>query len=232
VPLQRPASTRLFSWIGALLFFVSLAYFLFSYVATFGVITVGTDGWSAVVWNVTIFTIFALHHSLFARRPVRAWVARIVPADLERSFYVWIASILFIVVCASWRPVAGVAWEVPGPAVWVVRTLQALGIVLTLKSAGMLDVRELAGITTVSAATEFKVAGPYGWVRHPIYAGWFLMVFAASPMTLTRLVFAVVSCAYLLVAIPFEERTIRAASNGGYDRYMRRVPWRLIPRIY
>jgi protein-S-isoprenylcysteine O-methyltransferase Ste14 len=96
----------------------------------------------------------------------------------------------------------------------------------------MLDVRELAGITTVSAATEFKVAGPYGWVRHPIYAGWFLMVFAASPMTLTRLVFAVVSCAYLLVAIPFEERTIRAASNGGYDRYMRRVPWRLIPRIY
>ncbi len=79
---------------------------------------------------------------------------------------------------------------------------------------------------------DFKTRGPYGWVRHPIYSGWFLMVLAASPMTMTRLVFALVSCAYLVAAIPFEERSLRHASSGGYDRYMAQVRWKLVPGLY
>jgi len=58
------------------------------------------------------------------------------------------------------------------------------------------------------------------------------MVLPTPVMTMTRLVFAVVSCAYLLIAIPLEERTMRASPDGGYDRYMRKVRWRLIPRLY
>lgn len=234
--VERAAAARVFSWTGALLFVVSLAYFLYSYLVTFGIVTAGTHGTvPAAAWNVAIFTAFALHHSIFARQPVRQWVMRTVPAGLERSFYVWVASLLFIVVCASWRAVAGVAWEVTGPAVWLMRGLQAIGIWLAVRSAAILDVRELAGLQPVARSTtepEFKVIGPYGWVRHPIYAGWFLFVFAASPMTMTRLVFAVVSCAYLLAAIPFEERTIRSGSDGAYDRYMRQVRWKLVPGVY
>ena len=37
-------------------------------------------------------------------------------------------------------------------------------------------------------------------------------------MTMTRLVFAVVSGAYLLVAIPFEERSLRATAGGAVRR--------------
>jgi protein-S-isoprenylcysteine O-methyltransferase Ste14 len=58
------------------------------------------------------------------------------------------------------------------------------------------------------------------------------MVFAASPMTMTRLVFAVVSCAYLIVAIPLEERSMINAEASAYEKYRRQVPWRLVPRIY
>ena len=68
-------------------------------------------------------------------------------------------------------------------------------------------------------------------MRHPIYLGWILLVFGVGTMTMTRLVFAAVSTVYLLIAIPFEERTLRAHS-GAYDDYIRRVPWKLIPRIY
>jgi protein-S-isoprenylcysteine O-methyltransferase Ste14 len=50
-------------------------------------------------------------------------------------------------------------------------------------------------------------------------------------MTMTRLVFAVVSSVYLLVAIPLEERTLRAQSDA-YADYMRRVPRKLIPGLY
>jgi protein-S-isoprenylcysteine O-methyltransferase Ste14 len=221
----------LFTRLGALVFFLSLAYFLFSYVTRFGEPASGGGIAAALTWNVALFTVFALHHSVFARERVRTAIASALPQPLERSFYVWIASIMFIAVCALWRPVPGIAWRVDGPLVWGLRAVQAAGVWLTLRSAVVLDIRDLAGLRAASGgATEFRTSGPYGWVRHPIYTGWFLMVFAASPMTMTRLVFAVVSCAYLIVAIPFEERSMRG--SGAYERYMKQVPWRLVPRIY
>jgi protein-S-isoprenylcysteine O-methyltransferase Ste14 len=79
---------------------------------------------------------------------------------------------------------------------------------------------------------EFKSVGPYGWVRHPIYTGWFLLVFATTPMTGTRLLFALVSSAYLLLAIPLEERSLRATTAGAYERYSERVKWKLVPGVY
>jgi len=254
----QPASARAFAWFGAALFFFSLTYFLFSYATTFGNIATAANAGRAITWNVGLFSLFALHHSLFARERVRGWVTRTVPAGLERSFYVWIASLLFIAVCVWWQPVPGVAWRADGSWLWLLRLFQAAGVWLTLRSAAILDIWELAGIRRPEGlrlpddadpvsvagglqasefraslqASEFRASGPYAWVRHPIYSGWFLMVFAASPMTMTRLVFAVVSCTYLLLAIPFEERSMRATSQGGYDRYAAQVPWKLLPGVY
>ena len=137
---------RLFAWFGAALFLVSLSYFFLSYVTTFGVPAVGSTRAPAVAWNVSLFTLFALHHSVFARTPVRLWVARLVPAPLERSFYIWIASLTLIAVCALWRPVPGVAWDADGMFLWALRLLQATGVWLTLRSAAILGIRELAGV--------------------------------------------------------------------------------------
>ena len=241
---------RLFRAAGALLFIVSLAYFFIAYLTSFGVVTSDADIARAVTWNVTIFTLFAVHHSIFARAGIRRWVAQTVPAELERSVYVWIASLLFIAVCAWWRPVAGLAWQTTGSGSWVSLAVQTAGVWLTLRSAVALDFLELAGVrrpeglqlpnpgeSAVAAGLqasemEFKTAGPYGWVRHPIYAGWFLFVWGASTMTMTRLTFAIVSCLYLLIAIPIEERTMRSQAGDAYGRYMARVRWRILPGVY
>ena len=225
----------MFAWAGAALFVLSLGFFFYSYLIAFARPVVATPP-GAIAVNLVLFTVFALHHSVFAREPVRARVARLVPAGLERSFYVWVASVLFIVVCAWWQPVGGVLWEAGTPMLVVLWALQLFGAWLTLRSAIIIDVRTLAGLRQpemdAAAAPEFKTAGPYGWVRHPIYTGWFLLVFATSPMTGTRLLFAVISSAYLLLAIPLEERSLRATTNGAYDRYMRQVRWRLLPGVY
>ena len=241
---------RFFRAAGALLFVVSLAYFFIAYLTSFGVVTRDRDTASAVTWNVTIFTLFAVHHSIFARAGIRRWVAQTVPAELERSVYVWIASLLFIAVCAWWRPVAGLAWQTTGSGSWVSWAVQTAGVWLTLRSAVALDFLELAGVRRPeglrlpdpgesavagglqASEMEFKTAGPYGWVRHPIYAGWFLFVWGASTMTMTRLTFAIVSCLYLLIAIPIEERTMRSQAGDAYGRYMAKVRWRLMPGVY
>lgn len=239
---EEHAGARAFAWAGAVLFAAALAYFLFSYSVTFGEIATGNATARAVAINVLLFSAFALHHSVFARLPVRAFVRRIVPSQLERSAYVWVASLMLIAVCFYWRAVPGVVWQVSSPWNWAVRLVQLAGIWLTLRSAAVIDGLELAGVRQVShpesqiphpaaQTVEFKTDGPYGWVRHPIYLGWILVVFSVGTMTMTRLVFATISSVYLLVAIPFEERTIRAQSPS-YGDYMRRVPRKLIPRVY
>jgi len=240
-----PRLARLLA-LGGLCFFVdSLIYFVYRYVVVFGRETVGPISYRAMAADVVLFSVFALHHSLFARDAFRKLVTRLVGA-LERSVYVWIASGLFIAVCALWRPVAGVAWRVNQPALaWSIVAAQIVGMWLALRSAFLIDIRELAGLKQLDTDAwpvqtdqasvppiEFKTRGPYGWVRHPIYSGWFLIVFAVPVMTLTRLVFAVTSSVYLLIAIPFEERSLRRSSQGAYDQYTRKVRWRLVPRLF
>jgi protein-S-isoprenylcysteine O-methyltransferase Ste14 len=127
-------------------------------------------------------------------------------------------------------------WEINGVGRWGLWLLWLAGIWLTLRSAAILDIGELAGLTRPALRADgdniYRTVGPYGWVRHPIYTGWFLLVFAVSPMTMTRLVFAVVSGVYLLIGLELEERSMRASPPGAYERYMQQVRWKLLPGIY
>jgi protein-S-isoprenylcysteine O-methyltransferase Ste14 len=224
------AAGRAFAWAGAVLFAAALGYFLFSYAVTFGEITTGTLAPGAIAFDVALFSVFALHHSIFARIPVRSFVRHMVPANLERSAYVWVASLMLIGVCYAWRAVPGVLWQVSRPWSFALLAVQLAGVWWTLRSAAAIDVFELAGLRPAQPS-EFKTTGPYGWVRHPIYLGWILVVFSVGTMTMTRFVFAAISSLYLVIAIPFEERTLLAQSPG-YSDYMRRIRSRLIPGIY
>lgn len=190
---------------------------------------------AAVVWNVALFSLFALHHSLLARAGARAWIARTVTAPLERAVYVWVASALFVGTCLLWRRVPGVLYAVEGPLRWGLAGVQVAGVVLTLAGARVLDALELAGIRQVTrpaAEAVIRVVWPFTLVRHPIYLGWVCMVGAATPMTVDRAVFAAVSSLYLVIAIPWEERSLAAAAGPAYQAYCRQVRWRLIPGLY
>jgi protein-S-isoprenylcysteine O-methyltransferase Ste14 len=212
------------------LFAAALAYFLFSYSLTFGEIATGPLAPGTIGFDVALFSVFALHHSIFARIPIRSFVRQILPAEFERPLHVWVASLMLIGVCYAWRAVPGVLWQISSPWHWPLVAVQLAGVWWTLRSAAVIDAFELAGLRTAQQS-EFKTTGPYGWVRHPIYLGWIVIVFSVGTMTMTRFVFAVISSIYLVIAIPFEERTLLAQSPD-YRDYTRRVPRKLIPGIY
>jgi protein-S-isoprenylcysteine O-methyltransferase Ste14 len=119
------------------------------------------------------------------------------------------------------------------------------GLVLTLRSAARIDVWDLAGVRQARAASStpsttgrpsvapaLEVRGAYRWVRHPIYLGWVLMIFGAPFMTTGRLLFAGVSTAYLVAAIPLEERSLTEEFGPAYTAYQRQVRWRLVPGVW
>ena len=188
---------------------------------------------SDAIANVVLFTVFALHHSVMARTGAKRWITRVVPRDLERSVYVWISSVLFLGVCLMWQPLPGVVWHTYSPGLFLY-LLQFVGVVLNISAARIVGVRELAGLRQPDAnrSIEFTTSGPFGLVRHPIYFGWVLMVFAHPVMTTGRLQFAIVSTLYLAIAIPYEEASLLDAYGDKYRDYQSRMPWRLIPGLW
>ncbi len=225
----------LFAWIGALLFLVSLLSFGLVYGGRLGVPAPPSPAvWRDVLDNVVLFTIFALHHSIMARTGAKAWLTRVVPPDLERSVYVWIASLLFLIVCWLWQPLPGLVWVATGVPFWILVAIQIAGVFLILHAARIVGVWELAGVRQPdhSKPIDFRATGPFGIVRHPIYLGWVLMVFATPVMTTSRLLFAATSTAYLIAAIPLEEQSLVEAFGEKYRAYQRQMRWRLLPFVW
>jgi methanethiol S-methyltransferase len=235
----RPsAAARVAAWAGGVAFVAALAYFLYSYLVRFGRPAPEGPWPSPALINVALFTAFAMHHSLFARTPLKAWMRRMADPRLERSIYVWISSLLFLAVCGLWRPVPGELYRLDGLGWWMGAAIMASGMLLTHLGSQALDALHLAGIRQVEARDAgtpppaLVTAGVYRLVRHPFYLGWALLVFGAPHMTLTRLTFAVISTLYLMLAIPWEERSLREAFGPGYAEYQRRVRWRMLPYVY
>ena len=239
---RRPsAGVLFFAWSGAALFLLSLLYFLYSYLVRFEAPMADTgSARQPVALDVALFSVFALHHSVAARTSVKVRLRRLVPPMLERSFYTWIASVLFIVVCAAWQFVPGDVYHLTGWSAVAGYLVQAAGIAITIRSSARLDVLDLAGVRPIllvkhgSAPVHvpLETHGLYGFVRHPLYFAWLLIVFGTPNMSMTRFVFAIVSSAYLAIAIPFEERSLIHTFGADYRTYQRRVRWRLIPGVY
>ena len=228
-----------FAWFGALLFISSLLLLLHAYLVTFGRVAPAGPAVREVLIDVALFSAFALHHSVFARSGAKLWMTRLVSSVLERSVYTWIASLLLIAVILLWRPVPGQLYELRG--VWAAPffAIQCIGLLLTVRGSSTLGILDLAGVRQVQAAGESGQAhialvttGLYGFVRHPLYFSWLLVVFGTPHMTMTRLTFAVVSSAYLGFAIPFEERGLIRVFGDDYRRYQRQVRWRMLPGVY
>jgi protein-S-isoprenylcysteine O-methyltransferase Ste14 len=137
-----------------------------------------------------------------------------------------------MLVCVAWRPIGGELYTATGVLAIALGAVQLLGLWITARGVARIDPLELAGIRSAAQAEGLQVTGPYHWVRHPLYLGWLLMVFGAAHMTGDRLAFATITTGYLIVAIPWEERSLRQSFGDGYDRYMRDVRWRMIPFIY
>jgi protein-S-isoprenylcysteine O-methyltransferase Ste14 len=220
-----------FVWLGGALFVGSLAYCTWWYLFALSVARPGVN-WPSLAIDVLLLTIFAVHHSVLAREHVKARVSRFLPEPLLRSIYVWTASLLLIMVCAAWAPIGGELYRISGWPALAFAAVQLYGVWLIAQSVRGIDPLELAGIRREPARGPLQIRGPYAVVRHPLYFGWVLAVFATAHMTGDRLAFAAITTLYLLVAIPFEERSLVRSFGDEYARYARSVRWRLIPFIY
>ena len=187
---------------------------------------------SALLIDLGLLALFAVQHSVMARPAFkRAWT-RIVPESAERSTYVLFSTLALAALFWFWQPLGGVLWAVSSPAgIDAMYAIYAAGWALLLYVTFLIDHFDLFGLRQVwlqligkpFTPVTFKTPWLYRQVRHPLYIGWLMIFWATPTMTVTHLVFAIMTTAYILVGIQFEEHDLIAA-HPEYAEYKRRVP--------
>jgi protein-S-isoprenylcysteine O-methyltransferase Ste14 len=224
-------------WLGGLVFMLSLGYTAYFFIWVLGdpPPPLPSPLPLAATVDAGLFALFAAHHSLCARAAVKRRLHRVIPPRFERSAYVWTASLLLLGTLAAWQLVEGTVYRIEGAGRWLLHACQLAGVYLTFRGAGAIDPLELAGIRQAAQRAvplPFRTDGPFTLVRHPIYLGWILMTFAVPHMTVNRLLFASITTAYLLLAIPWEETALEATFGDRYRSYRAQVRWRILPGVW
>ncbi len=224
---------------GLVCYLIFLATFLWAIAFVGGIgVTRALDGpasgalLTAIGIDTALLGLFAVQHSVMARRWFKQRWTRIVPEPIERSTFVLFASLALALLLWQWQPLGGSVWRVDDPAgraaLW---TLFGLGWALVLVCTLLIDHLELFGLRQVwnhftgrpNVAPHFVTPGPYRLVRHPLYLGFLLAFWATPEMTLSHLFFAAATTAYILLAIQFEERDLLRVHGQLYAEYRQRV---------
>ena len=194
----------------------------------------------ALLIDSLLLGVFAIQHSVMARSWFKQWLTRAVPRAAERSTYVLLSSLALMLLFWQWRPIGGTVWEVEDPAGRAVLLgLYAADWIQVLATTFLINHFDLFGLRRAYlylrgqelTPLKFVIPGPYKFVRHPLYVGWLLTFWATPTMTEAHLFFAVMTTAYILVGIQFEERDLVTVHGKDYAEYRRRVPM-LIPRVF
>ena len=186
-----------------------------------------------LVVDLLLMSLFAIQHSVMARKPFKEWWTQFVPKSVERSTNVLFASLALALLFWQWRPIPAVLWRIDNPQIAMAVTgLSFLGWVIVLTSTFLINHFELFGLNQVASnlagqpmpEPRFRTPLYYKFVRHPIYLGFVIAFWAAPTMTAGHLLFAAVTTAYIVVGILLEERDLVDMFGDEYRRYRNRVP--------
>jgi methanethiol S-methyltransferase len=193
----------------------------------------------ALLVNLVLMLLFAIQHSVMARKSFKQWWTQYVPKPVERSTYVLIASLCLILLFWQWRPMPAIVWQVENPDLAVaIAAISLGGWAMVFTSTFLINHFELFGLHQVAAnfagsetpAPQFRTPLLYKIVRHPLYLGLIIAFWAAPEMTVGHLLFAVFTTLYILTGIFLEERDLTELFGEDYRRYKERVsmliPWR------
>jgi protein-S-isoprenylcysteine O-methyltransferase Ste14 len=224
--------------VGLVLVYVVFVYFIIFLVnlgaqsSADGSATSATGAATAI--DLCLIGLFGLQHSLMARSQFKTWWTRIVPAGLERSTYVHASNIALALSLWQWQPIPTVIWhvetEIGRAIIWVIF---AAGWVILFAGSLMIDQFELLGLRQAWAwfqmrpyceNKQLQTGGLYGLVRHPMYVGIAIALWAAPHMSAGHLLLAAGLTIYILIGTYFEERDLVRTFGQRYRAYQLQVP--------
>lgn len=216
-----------------------LAFMVFLFIGSLNVVDLGLDTAGTLSVDTGLCLMFFIQHSVMVRKSFRRWLARSIPDAYESATYAICSSLVLLAVVIFWQRSASPlielhgVYRIPFYAVFLLSLAGFAWGVRALKSFDPFGIRpirdHLHGTEPEPQPQQFIVAGPYRWVRHPLYLFMLLIIWACPGLTLDRLLFNLLWTTWIVtVGTLLEERDLVAEFGNTYREYQRKVPM-LIP---
>jgi len=227
-----------YSIIAYLIGFVSLLFWILSASSLVPEISIDRNPevnfGAALLKNIGLVLLFAIPHSVMARKWFKDWITVFIPKPIERSTYVLVAGLLLAVLTWYWEPLGGVIWSISAGTTlfYAIYILSFLGWAILFISTFLINHFDLFGLRQTYleltgkpyTSLNFKIVAFYKYARHPLYVGGILGLWATPVMTVTHLLFALLLTAYFVVGAIFEERDMMKEFGIQYEAYKKQTP--------
>lgn len=182
--------------------------------------------------NMGLVALFALQHTIMARKSFKKWVTQWIPKYLERATFVLLSGLAMLTLIICWQSIPGVVWEINheiGRLVLIIGSL--IGMVYVLATSFITGHFELFGVRQAYfnligkeyVPLEFKRKWFYTYSRHPMMLGILFVLWSTPDMTVTRFTLAVLLTAYLFMGIQFEDKGLVAEFGEHYRQYKKEI---------
>jgi len=170
----------------------------------------------AALIDLVLISLFGLQHSMMARPWFKQRVWGHLPPAFERCTFVHAANFALMSVILFWQPIPIEVWDVGSPWREVMWVAFGAGWIILLFGAISFGILDLLGIEQMRAwangmptpQPRLKTGLLYRWLRHPMYVGVLLAMWATPKMTIGHLLLAAGMTLYVLIAMRYEERDL------------------------
>ena len=194
-------------------------------------------GESGVLWLDTGLSLFFfIQHSGMIRKPFHRWLGHFIREEYAGAIYAIASGIVLLLVILLWQTSTQTIMTPSGLFRWSLRAVfffSLLGFYWGVKALRFFDPFGLRPILNRlrgrnPAPMPIAVAGPYRWVRHPLYLFMILMIWSCPDLTRDRLLFNLLWTAWIVIGSYFEERDLVNEFGDSYREYQKSVPM-LVP---
>jgi len=192
----------------------------------------------ALFIDILLVVIFALQHSVMARKWFKEKIEKIIHTQSERSTYVLLSGISLLLIVFYWEPIDGTLWSIQDSFFWYLLTgMMLFGWIFSLVATFVINHFELFGLQqgylhlknrpTPEVTFEEKLF--YKFIRHPIQLGVLLGIWFTPIMTYGHLLLSVLFSIYIFIGLYYEEKDLVEELGDIYLAYKKRVGM-LIPK--
>lgn len=189
--------------------------------------------------------VFGFSHSYLASLNFKRTLVKFAGKKIAfyRAFYTLFSSIEFLAILYLIPKIPQKVYDIGFPfdiLIFGVQIAAFIGLVWTGLS---FDWKEFIGITQIvryfkgtyriedlDEKPEFRVSGPFKFMRHPVYFFSILFLGARPYMDVTYFVLFLSSTAYFIIGAYFEEKKLVEIYGDLYLQYQKEVPF-MFPRI-
>jgi protein-S-isoprenylcysteine O-methyltransferase Ste14 len=215
-----------------------LVFMIYLFVGSLNLLDMRLDE-SGVLWfDAGLSLLFFIQHSGMIRKPFHRWLVRFIPEEYAGAIYAIVSGIVLLFVILLWQTSTHTIISLSGLFRWLLRAVfffSILGYYWGIKALRYFDPFGVKPIFNrlrgrYPTPMPFTVAGPYRWVRHPLYLFMILMIWSCPDLTIDRLLFNLLWTAWIVIGSYFEEKDLIIEFDDAYREYRKRVPM-LIPLL-